>query len=95
MRTRDFIILDWNPTNEFWFYDNVKDRDDVDHIILTYKDNEALSIDIVKSIEQRKEKKSWWKVYGLGELGEVEGKIYTQWDIIDEIPKYARLKLRS
>ena len=95
VRTRDFIILDWNPTNEFWFYDNVKDRSDVDHIILTYKDNEALSTDIVKSIEQRKEKKSWWKVYGLGELGEVEGKIYTQWDIIDEIPKYARLERRG
>lgn len=95
VRTKDFIFLDWNPTHEFWFYEEVLKRDDVDHITLTYKDNEALSIEIVKSIEQRKEKKSWWKVYGLGELGEVEGKIYTNWDVVDEVPKYARLERRG
>lgn len=95
VRTKEFIFLDWNPTNEFWFYDQVKGRDDVDHIILTYKDNEGLSDEIVRSIEQRMEKKSWWKVYGLGELGEVEGKIYRGWDIIDEVPKQARLERRG
>jgi len=77
VRTKEFVFLDWNPTNEFWFYTDIKDkRDDVDFITLTYKDNEALSPEIVKAIEQRKGNKQWWKVYGLGELGEVEGKIY-------------------
>ena len=92
VRTKEFIYLDWNPTNEFWFYETVLKRTDVEHIILTYKDNEALSQDIINSIEQRRERKNWWKVYGLGQLGEVEGKIYKDWDIIDEIPKYARLE---
>lgn len=91
VRTKDFIFLDWNPTNEFWFYDKVKDRGDVDHIILTYKDNEALSQNIIDSIEQRKGRKGWWSVYGEGQLGEVEGKIYSDWKIIDEIPHEARL----
>lgn len=92
VRTKEAIWLDWNPVNEFWFYDKVANRDDVEHIILTYKDNEGLAPEIVKSIEQRKERKDWWQVYGLGLLGEVEGKIYKGWEIIDEIPHQARLE---
>jgi len=93
VRTKEFIFLDWNPTNEFWFYtDILKSRDDVELIILTYKDNEALSPEIVSSIEQRKNRKGWWQVYGEGQLGEVEGKIYKNWNIIDEIPHEARLE---
>lgn len=96
VRTKEFIFLDWNPTNEFWFYTDVKgDRSDVEHITLTYLDNEALSKDIIGSIEQRKGKKGWWQVYGLGQLGEVEGKIYKDWKIIDEIPHEARLERRG
>jgi phage terminase large subunit len=87
------VFLDWNPVAEFWFYSEVKGkRDDVDHIILNYKDNEALDENTIKSIEQRKNRKGWWQVYGLGELGEVEGKIYRDWKIIDELPHEARLE---
>jgi len=93
VRTKEFIILDWNPSTEFWFYTDVLGhRDDVEHIVLTYKDNEALSPEIIASIEARKERKGWWKVYGEGQLGEVEGKIYKDWAIIDEIPHEARLE---
>ena len=93
VRTKDFVFLDWNPTNEFWFYTDVLDkRTDLDFITLTYKDNEALSKEIVASIEARKNRVQWWKVYGLGQLGEVEGKIYKGWEIIDEIPHEARLE---
>ncbi len=93
VRTKEFCFLDWNPTNEFWFYTDVKDtRDDVEFITLTYKDNEALSEEIIKSIEARKANKQWWLVYGLGQLGEVEGKIYKDWAVIDEIPHEARLE---
>ena len=93
VRTRDFVFLDWNPTNEFWFYEDVLNtRDDVEHIILTYKDNEALDPATVASIEQRKGRPGWWKVYGLGQLGEVEGKIYKNWQIIDGLPHEARLE---
>lgn len=93
VRTKEFVYLDWNPTNEFWFYTDVKDkRNDVEHIIVTYKDNEALPKEIVDSIEQRKNRKGWWKVYGEGQLGEVDGKIYKDWQIIDSIPHEARLE---
>lgn len=93
VRTKEFVYLDWNPTNEFWFYtDILNTRDDVEHIILTYKDNEALSEQIINSIEQRRNRKGWWKVYGEGQLGEVEGRIYTGWQEIDSIPHEARLE---
>ena len=92
IRTKEFIFLDWNPTNEFWFYEFVKNRDDCEHLTLTYLDNEALDRSIVKSIESRKDRKQWWKVYGLGELGELEGKIYSGWEIINEVPHHARLE---
>lgn len=93
VRTKEYIFLDFNPTNEFWvFSDVIPKRTDAELIILTYKDNEALSPEIISSIEQRKTRIGWWKVYGLGQLGEVEGKIYKDWAIIDEIPHEARLE---
>ena len=95
IRTKEFIILDWNPVSEFWYYDKVANRPDCEHLILTYKDNEALDPRIIQTIEQRKDRKGWWKVYGEGQLGEVEGKIYKEWAIIDEIPHHARLERRG
>lgn len=93
VRTKEFVFIDYNPTNEFWALTDVLNvRTDVDYVILTYKDNEALSPEIVHSIEQRKNRKGWWKVYGEGQLGEVEGKIYKDWQIIDEVPHEARLE---
>ena len=96
VRTKDFIFLDYNPTNEFWLFTEVMpNRTDFEQIILTYLDNEALSVEIVKSIEQRKNRKNWWKVYGLGLLGVIEGRVYKDWKIIDEIPHEAKLVRRG
>lgn len=93
VRTKEFIFIDFNPTNEFWlFTDVINKRDDVEHIILTYKDNEALDPNIVAAIEARKNRPGWWKVYGEGQLGEVEGRIYTGWNVIDDVPFEARLE---
>lgn len=93
VRTKEFIFLDWNPSNSFWYYENVKgQRPDVEELTLTYKDNEALSAEIVASIETRKNRKDWWQVYGLGQLGKLEGLIYRDWQIVPEIPFGARLE---
>lgn len=95
VRTKDEIWLDWNPTREFWFYTDLMHLPHVDFMILTYKDNEALDANIVQSIESRRENKSWWTVYGEGQLGEVEGKIYTGWKLDVDIPHEARLERRG
>jgi phage terminase large subunit len=93
VRTREIVWLDWNPTVSFWFYEEMQGRrEDIDFITLTYKDNEALDEVTVREIESHKENKRWWQVYGLGQLGDVEGRIYTGWQIIDSVPFEARLE---
>ena len=92
IRTKKLIWLDWNPVSEFWWYEEVMGKQDVDFITLTYKDNEALDQQVVQAIEVRRQNKNWWKVYGEGLLGDAEGKIYTDWQQIDDIPHEARLE---
>jgi len=95
-RTREIVWMDWNPSEEFWFYTEMKPaRDDIDFITLTYLDNEALDEVSRREIEAHKSNKRWWTVYGLGQLGEIESRIYTGWQIIDEIPFEARLERRG
>ena len=98
IRTKKFIYLDYNPTNEFWVHTELIGSEIADFLILTYKDNEALDNAIVKEIERAKEKaktssywENWWNVYGLGQIGSLEGVIFNNWKTIDTIPDEARL----
>jgi len=97
IRTKHEVYLDFNPANEFWV-EEIKEDKEADFIILTYKDNEALDKGIVDQIEKNRLKaetstywRNWWKVYGLGELGMLEGVVFSNWKQIDTIPKEARL----
>lgn len=96
VRTRHIVWMDWNPTTEFWFYtDMLPHRSDIDFITLTYLDNEAIDEVTKAEIESHKGNKSWWTVYGEGKLGNVEGLIYKDWPILDEIPPEAKLVRRG
>lgn len=96
VRTKEVIWLDWNPSTEFWYYSKIDGHMEHDFITLTYLDClEALDQRIIDSIERRKSDKNWWQVYGLGQLGEVEGRIYKGWQIIEEIPHEAKLVSRG
>lgn len=95
IRTKDIIWIDSNPTHEYWIYTDVIPHQDIDHITLTYKDNEGLPESVIQSIESKKHNKNFWLVYGLGQLGELEGKIFSGWQIIDEISHEARLERRG
>lgn len=96
IRTRKVIWLDYNPTNEYWAYTEVMPNYEHDFVTLTYLDNEALDPAIVADIESHKHNKAWWQVYGEGQLGEVEGKVFTGWRLdLDEIPHEARLERRG
>lgn len=50
------VIIDYNPNSEFWAHTEVINRDDAEHLILTYKDNEALSENEIKEILRYKTK---------------------------------------
>jgi len=98
IRTRKEVYLDFNPANEFWVHTELKDESDSDFLILTYKDNEALDQSIIDQIEKNRDKAktssywaNWWKVYGEGQLGMLEGVVFSNWKQIDTIPKEAKL----
>jgi phage terminase large subunit len=98
IRTRKFIYLDYNPVSEFWVDTELVHDADSEMIVLTYKDNEALDSSIVAEIEKAKEKaetseywRNWWAVYGLGQIGNLEGVIFSNYQLIDTIPSDARL----
>jgi len=98
IRTKKAVYLDFNPANEFWVHTELKDEPDSEFIILTYKDNEALDKSIVEQIEKNRLKAetssywaNWWRVYGLGEIGMLEGVIFSNWKQIDQLPSDARL----
>jgi len=98
IRTDGDIYLDYNPTSKFWVHSEVINQPDSELLVLTYKDNEALSEEIVKILESNREKaktssywENWCKVYLDGEIGSVEGTIFTDYEIIDKIPEEASL----
>lgn len=98
MRTNGDIYIDFNPTNTFWAMDEVANDEDSELVILTYKDNEALDqttrdmlLDKRKKAKTSEYWKNWCRVYLDGLVGSLEGAVYSNWEIIDEIPEDARL----
>ena len=90
VRTKENIIVDFNPVAEFWIHEFMQERpvDDYSYIKSTYKDNKYLDKNIIADIESRQfTDVNWWKVYGEGEIGNITGNIFTRWRIVDEMPE--------
>jgi phage terminase large subunit len=92
VRTKKTIFIDFNPTREFWAHTELKNDPKTLWIHSTYLDNPFLTQEQVNEIERNKSNKQWWQIYGLGNVAESEGAIYTGWKFIDEIPHEARLE---
>lgn len=99
-RTRDFVIIDFNPSAEFWAHTELikKRADRTSFLILTQEDNEALSDRereniLSKAPKPGEEPSNWWTVYGLGQIGSLEGNVYEGWidTTADEIKENACL----
>lgn len=98
-RTKRGVYLDWNPTSPFWFHEELQSDPDVDFLIINYKDNEACPQEALNFILKAKEKAekgspywaNWYRVYGLGEIGTLEGVIFNNWKQVDIIPEDAEL----
>jgi len=85
LRTRDFVIVDYNPTHEFWAHSELATDSRFRTIVSTYKDNRFLTPGQIEDIEKGKKNANWWRVYGLGLTGQLEGVIY-DFTQIDELP---------
>ena len=86
IRTRKKVIIDFNPVRKFWGETEfVGDR--YVTIRSTYKDNPYLSKEQVSAIEKNRNDANWWRVYGEGETGGVEGNVYPEYDVIEDMPE--------
>lgn len=90
VRTTGLIILDYNPAATFWAIERIEPRDNCIVIRSTYKDNPFLTQATIDEIESNQDDPNWWRVYGLGLLGQLEGVIY-DFEQIDDLPDPAGL----
>lgn len=85
IRTSGDVWLDFNPTHEFWVHTELKDRGREFYVHSTYRDNPFLTRAQIEEIESNKTDENWWRVYGLGEVGHLEGLVYS-FSLCDAIP---------
>jgi phage terminase large subunit len=81
-RTHDCTFVDFNPDQEFWIHDKVMPNFPHVFIKSNFIDNPYLPENELKNILMKKDKvgfENWWKVYGLGELGKLEGAVFSNW----------------
>jgi len=95
------VICDFNPDAYFYLHDLKTENN---FISLTFKDNNFLPQKEVNNILEYYNRgyfpdgtiknNYWankWKVYGLGEIGSLDGVIFSNWQSIQSIPTDARL----
>ena len=86
MRTSGRIIIDWNPyKGGEWIYKNILPRKDCTLHKSTYRENPFLPQSQIDEIESLKDTDpEAYKVFGLGERGELKGQIYTNWSYAND-----------
>jgi len=90
--------IDFNPDNEFWVHSEILPQHNAEFLLLTYLDNEGISKETLEDLMIKKEKAktsnywaNWWRVYGEGQIGNLQGVVFSNWQLIDTIPNEARL----
>lgn len=92
IRTRKQVFLDYNPSARFWVHDELIGRTDCKLIISDHRGNRFLSATEHQKIEEIKDPQLW-EVYARGLTGKITGLIYTNWDIVDELPPLEECKM--
>ena len=85
IRTSGEIILAFNPTISPYHF--LRGMDDVEVFNTTYRDNPYLPEVMVKEIEALETKNpKYWKIYGLGEYAVNEKAVFSNFQILEEMP---------
>ena len=88
IRTTQQVFMDFNPSETFWYNDQIQNRDDVTIIHSTYKDNPYLNEEQVNEIERLQfTDKQYYQIYALGEFAGHVDLIYT-YIPVDDIPTF-------
>lgn len=93
VRTRGRILLDYNPTHSFWVNEVIEPRDNCRTVHSTYLDNvdaatgRSFLTDMqVAEIESNRQDAHWWRVYGEGKVGTLDGLIFPDFEQVDDMP---------
>lgn len=88
VRTRILTLIDHNPVAEYWAHE-LKNEPHVEWIHSTYLDTvHLLEESVVFNIRSRRLRDpNWWRVYGLGLVGKLEGLIHPEFKQISELPE--------
>jgi phage terminase large subunit len=96
IRTSKLFIIDFNPSASFWAHDKLLGRDDVTWINSTFRDNAFINDSVRQAIlsyeptpdniKRGTANEYRWKVYGLGEVGRLEGLVFSDFKIATSYP---------
>lgn len=86
LRTSGLVIWDYNPTHRFWAHEHYENDPNCIHVHSTYKDNSQLAPNIVADLEGMRLDKGFWRVYGEGLVGVLEGLVFPEFTQVDALP---------
>ena len=96
MRTSHQSIIDFNPSASFWAHEKLYGRDDVDWFVSTFRDNAFIQPSIREkillyeptpyNIKRGTANQYRWQVFGLGEVGRLEGLVFSDFDVTNKWP---------
>lgn len=96
MRTTEQTIIDFNPSARFWAHDVLQGRSDVDWFVSTFRDNAFIQPSIrekilsyeptPENVKRGTSNEFRWMVYGLGEVGRLEGLVFPNFELSNEWP---------
>lgn len=87
VRTSGIIFMDYNPEYRSWIQDKIQPRSNCVTIHSTYRDNDYLSPEQVAEIESNRDDAGWWRVYGEGKVGQLDGLIFPDFVQVDDMPE--------
>ena len=92
MRTEEFSVLDFNPSEiNSWVYD-LEQRDDCYHFKTTWRDNPFIPQSLIEEIERLKDTdENYYRIYSLGEKGIPTTLVFNKWSVTETIPMGAKL----
>lgn len=75
-RTSGLVMYDYNPAAPFWGTEEIPKRGRYQLVHSTYRDNQYIPAEVRREIEANRDTGNWWRVYGLGLIGQIEGQIF-------------------
>jgi PBSX family phage terminase large subunit len=91
IRTRDKILMSWNPRAKWEWYEEISQKKDYIEDVSTYLDNPFLEQAIIDDLLYKASKSLLFKqIYVDGDWGSLEGLVFTEdsnWFLIDQLPE--------